>query len=182
MKTRSRWHGFVVCGALAPMLASAADPPWKISRDLARELIETTRVDAQAVQKVEAQILARCQIEECDADLRSCLMKIDREYFSSLLEHEFEQALTADEMRQAIAHFRTETGLKHLEILRAEQGLGGKETLFSQTPEVRAAILAFLDTRAGYLLITRGVLRQSADARVDGQARAAFWRCRPLSR
>jgi hypothetical protein len=163
----------------APVAALAVDPAWQARSELARELIAVTKVDEQAVQKVEKLILARCQVEECDADLRECLMKIDKDYFTRFLEVDFRNELTVEETRQAIAYFRTETGLKHLDILRAEQGLGGSDTLFNQSAGTRAGILAFLDTRVGYLLITRSVLTNSASQWIGGKAREAFWRCRP---
>jgi hypothetical protein len=163
----------------APVAGWAVDPEWQLRSELARELIVITKVDEQAAQKVEKLILARCQVEKCDGDLRECLMKIDRDYLTLLQESAFKDELTAEETRQAIAYFRTETGQKHLDILRAEQGLGGSDTLFNQSPETRAGILAFLDTRVGYLLFTRSVLTNTTQRWIGGQAREAFWRCQP---
>jgi hypothetical protein len=160
-------------------VAGAVDPAWKLRSELAQELIAVTKVDEQAAQKVEKLILARCQVEKCDADLRECLMKIDKHFFTLFLQSDFRDELTAEETRQSIAYFRTETGQKHLDILRAEQGLGGSDTLFNQSAETRAGMLAFLDTRAGYLLITRSLLTNSSNQWIGGKAREAFWRCQP---
>jgi hypothetical protein len=164
---------------LAPLASRAVDPEWDRTRALARELVSLMKLDEQAVQKTEALILARCRRESCDADLRQCLMKSDREYFAEDFAREARNALSPEEMQQAIDYFRTEAGLRHLDILRAEQGLGGGETLFNQSDETRRRILAFLDTRAGYLLITRSVLTLNSSQLVGWQADDAFWRCQP---
>ena len=163
----------------APAAGWAVDPAWELSHQLARELIAVMKIDEQAVQKVERLILARCRVEDCDADERQCLMKLDKDYFTTFIESDAVKEFTADEMKEAIRYFRSETGLKHLDILRAEQGLGGSDTLFNQSAETRAGILAFLDTRVGYLLITRSVLTNNANQRVAGRAIDAFWRCVP---
>ncbi len=157
----------------------AADPQYELENSLAGDLLAIMKVEDQAVQKVERRILARCREEKCDADMRQCLMKIDRQDFSAFVGSDLRHELTADEMKQAIAYFKTEAGLKHLDILRAEQGLGGTDTVFNQTPEIRARILAFLDTRAGYLLITRSVLADGIGNWVRGQYHEAQWRCKP---
>jgi hypothetical protein len=146
---------------------------------LAAELVATMKIDEQASQKVENEILAWCHANKCDADLRRCLMKFDREEITEDLEDAASSALTPDEMKAAIAYFRTETGLKHLDVLRAERGLGGDATLFNQSPEDRARMLGFLDTRAGYLIITRQVLTSQTDRWTTARARWAIWRCKP---
>jgi hypothetical protein len=164
---------------MAPMAAWSVDPARDVARELAWELVGLMHLEEQAQQKVERQILARCRVEKCDADLRQCLMKPDDSYYMEYVVSEAVQELTPDEMRQAIAYFRTESGLKHLDILRAEQGLGGSDTLFSQDDATRARILAFLDTRAGYLVITRSVLLNSVTTYMNRMAAMAFWRCQP---
>lgn len=183
MKT---WRAETVLGlllglllGLAPVAGWTVDPEWRRTQALARELIDRMKLDEQAVQKVERLILARCHSQTCDADQRQCLLKIDREEFAQDFAHTAEKELTPEEMRQAIAYFRTEAGLHHLEILRAEQGLGGQETLFNQSSQTRARILAFLDTRAGYLLITRSVLNARGSQLVRMKADLQFWRCFP---
>src|SRR5687768_9174942 len=113
----------------APFTAWAIDPAYQRLHELAGELIAVMKLDEQFEQKVEQRILARCNAEKCDADQRRCLMKIDREFFRDVLESEARGELTPEEMAEAIAYFRTEAGLKHLDILRAEQGLGGSQTL-----------------------------------------------------
>lgn len=170
---------FVVCALCAVARCLAADPPDKLEEVLARELVATMKIDEQANQKVEKRILDRCRAEKCDADLRQCLMKFDRQDVTEDLESDAVKELTADEMRDAIAYFRSEAGLKHLDILRAEQGLGGEDTIFNQTPGTRARMLAFLDTRAGYLVITRGVLTNRINSWTESRAWMSFWRCKP---
>ena len=90
---RSRsFVGLVFC--FAPVAAWAVDPAYQRLEDLSRELIAVMKLDEQLVQKVESRILARCQDEKCDADLRQCLMKIDREYFRERLEWDARSGLT----------------------------------------------------------------------------------------
>jgi hypothetical protein len=156
-----------------------ADPHYEMERALARELIATMKLEEQALQKAEARILAHCRHKKCDADLRQCLMKIDRQYFVDFTVSDVTRELTVTEMREGIAYFKSEPGLKHLDVLRAEQGLGGNDTIFNQTPEIRARMLAFLDTRAGYLLITRAVLRDGVNKMATTQFYEAFDRCLP---
>jgi hypothetical protein len=156
-----------------------ADPRYELEQALARELIATMNLEDQAVQKAEARILAHCRQIKCDADLRQCLMKIDREYFVTFTVSNVSHELTVTEMKEAIAYFRSEPGLKHLDVLRAEQGLGGHDTIFNQTPAIRARMLTFLDTRAGYLLITRAVLRDGVNKMASMQFYEAFDRCMP---
>lgn len=178
MDIRRSWS-LIACAVWAVAPGLAADPQYDLKQALARELISVMKLDEQAIQKVEKRILDRCRAEHCDADLRQCLMKFDRQLITLYLESDVVKELRPDEMRDAIAYFRSETGLKHLDILRAEQGLGGDQTLFNQTPETRARMIAFLDTRAGYLVITRGVLTNRANAMTNSRASMSFWRCQP---
>jgi hypothetical protein len=165
---------------LAPAMICAGESAHDQERRLAQELVAAMKIEEQFLQKVEARILARCHVDGCDQDLRQCLLKPpDLEYLRSRLETIATREFSPEDLREGIAYFRTETGLKHLDILRAEQGLGGSETLFNQEARTRAGILAFLDTRVGYLLITRSVLTSEASSGVDREARSAFWRCKP---
>lgn len=164
---------------LQPLAGWAAEPSDIDEDALASELIATMKIDEQAMQLVENRLLAWCRDEKCDADLRQCVLKFDREEITAFMVSDARSELTPDELRQAIAYFRTETGLRHLDILRAERGLGGDATLFNQTPEDRARMLAFLDTRTGYLIFTRHVLTNESDRAMEGRAFWAIWRCKP---
>lgn len=182
MKRRQAWilGSLVVVSSLAlPMTGRAADSQRDLRRDVARDLIATMKLDEQAAQKAEAAVLAWCRAKECDADMRRCVLKFDREEITRNLVVDAENALTVDEMREAIAYFRTETGLKHLDVLRAEQGLGGDATFSNQAPGDRARMLAFLDTRAGYLIITRSVLTSGSYRWAAMRAELAGMRCIP---
>jgi hypothetical protein len=174
MDIRRTWF-LLVIGIASSCLA--ADAQSELEERLARELVSVMKLEDQAVQKVEGRILAQCRREKCDADMRQCLMKIDRRDFVGSVGRALRRELTTDEVTQAIAYFKTEAGLKHLDILRAEQGLGGSDNVFNQAPAIRAGILAFLDTRAGYLLITRSVLSDGVNGWVTGQFFEAFYRC-----
>jgi hypothetical protein len=87
MQVRRILMTFVWALSYAPVAAWAADPdpPWILEKKLARELISVMKLDEQAAQKVEGRILAQCQVEKCDADLRECLMKIDTGFFVMVL-------------------------------------------------------------------------------------------------
>lgn len=166
---------WLIAGAAQMSLrASEASGP------LAAELIRTMNADIQATELVEKQILDRCRVENCDADLRECLLKIDRNFLMYRLARFAMRELTPEEMAAATTYFRTETGEKHRQVMRKDLGLS-KATLSDQTPEVRAAMLAFLDTPAGYRLVTRALLTNSDEVRgmISSQARDAFYRCRP---
>jgi hypothetical protein len=88
--------------------------------------------------------------------------------------------LTPAEMNAAINYFRSETGEKHRQVMRAELGLA-KASLSDQTPEARSAMFAFLDTPAGYRLVTRALLTNALEIRglIRMQASRAFARCLP---
>jgi len=150
------------------------------SRALAEELIRTMKADDQILELAEKQILSRCRSEKCDDELRQCLFKFDRDEFMGTLVYFTARELTPAEMQAAISYFRSEVGDKHRQIMRTELGLA-KPTLTDQTPEARAAMLAFLDTPAGYRLVTRALLTNSDKVRdmIRSQARGAFYRCQP---
>jgi hypothetical protein len=150
------------------------------SRVLADELVRTMKADDQVIELAEKLILSRCQVEKCDEELRQCLFKFDREEFMGKLVHIAEREFTPAEMKAGITYFRTEIGEKHRQVMRAELGLA-KASLSDQIPEERVAMLAFLDTPAGYRLVTRALLTNSDQVRgmILNLAGRAFDRCRP---
>jgi hypothetical protein len=147
---------------------------------LAEELVRTMKADEQASQRIERIIIARCREEQCDDELRLCLFKIDHNELMLYLVSFAERELTPEEMKAAIAYFRSEIGEKHRQVMRAEVGLS-KATLYDQTSEARAAMLAFLDTPAGYRLVTRALLTNTdkVSGMVLNHAGRAFSRCKP---
>ena len=161
-------------------IASTSSQAEESRRELAEELIRAMKADEQAMELAEKQILSRCRYEKCDDELRQCLFKFDRYEFMSTLLSIAERELTPAEMKAGITYFRTEIGEKHRQVLRAEQGLA-KASLSDQIPEERAAMLAFLDTPAGYLLVTRALLTNSDKVRgmILNESGRAFDRCRP---
>jgi hypothetical protein len=149
-------------------------------RDLARELVRVMKVDGQAEQMVEQLILSRCRAEDCDNERRSCMLKFDHEAYTDSLMWIARRELTTAEMKAGIEYFRSEVGMKHRQIMRAEKGLS-TASLSDQRPEDRVRMLAFLDTPEGYRLVTRAVLTNTSEV-VDWiarQARMAFADCKP---
>ena len=124
--------------------------------------------------------LNRCREEKCDADLRECLLKVDRGHLTDMLVNFSIRELTSAEMEAATIYFRSETGERHRQVMRKELGLS-EESLSDQSLEMRTAMLEFLDTPAGYRLVTRALLTNSDEVRwlIGSQAREAFYRCRP---
>ena len=147
---------------------------------LAEELVRAMKGDEQAAQRIEKIIIDQCHEEHCDDEARQCLFKIDRNELLSDLTYFAERELTPGEMAAATAYFRSEIGEKHRQVMRAELGLS-KATLYDQAPEVRAAMLAFLDTSAGYRLVTRALLTNTdkVNGMIRNQAGRAFHRCKP---
>jgi len=173
------WRSYGVLGLVIGVAFTGAQASEE-SRSLAEELIRTMKADDQILELAEKQILSQCRYEKCDDELRQCLFKFDRDEFFGILVYFAERELTPVEMQAAITYFRSEVGDKHRQIMRTELGLA-KATLNDQTPEARAAMLAFLDTPAGYRLVTRALLTNSEKVRqlIRHQARGAFYRCQP---
>jgi hypothetical protein len=98
-----------------------------------------------------------------DRDQRECLLKIDSEFVVRGLKR-LAGELNAEETRAAIAYFGSPIGKQHRELMRAEVGLS-RATLLDYTPDERVAFIAFLDTPAGYRLVTRSLLTGSPEVR-----------------
>lgn len=173
------WRGFgTFCLVLgfAPTSLQADDS----RHALAEELVRTMKADEQAAQRIEKIIVDRCRDEQCDDELRQCLFKLDRNELLSDLTYLAERELTPEEMTVATTYFRSEIGERHRQVMRAEVGLS-KATLYDQPAEARAAMLAFLDTPAGYRLVTRALLTNTdkVNGMILNQAGRAFRRCKP---
>jgi hypothetical protein len=149
----------IVILSLAAAVVSARDSDDRAR--LARELVDVMRLAEQAEELIEKQILARCHREKCDNEAMTCMLKLDREELVRHFLNIAKMELTIEELRAAVGYFRTEVGEKHRQILRAERGLA-RTSLAEQSPEDRQIMLAFLDTRAGYLLFTRAVLTNTS--------------------
>lgn len=173
------WRGFgVLCLILG--VAPTSSQADESRHALAEELVRTMKADEQAAERIEKIIIARCREEQCDDELRLCLFKIDRNELLSDLAYFAERELTPEEMTAATAYFRSDIGEKHRQVMRGEVGLS-KATLYDQAPEARAAMLAFLDTPAGYRLVTRALLTNTdkVSGMIRNQAGRAFRRCKP---
>ena len=152
------------------------------SRHLAAvNLIHAMRADEQAAQLVERYVRDACRDSECKVDLTKCVAAIDREGITDRLVRLANRELTPSEIEAGTTYFRSEIGIRHLEVLRATRGLG-KATLNDQKPEVRTAMLAFLDTSAGYRLVTRSLLTNSTEVNqmMNRERRRVFLECRPV--
>jgi hypothetical protein len=174
------WHRigilWLTVAAALTNVAQARDSRHKPAEDL----IHAMKADEQAWQLVEKQILVLCQPKKCSREEQQCLFKIDADYFLDRLVSLAERELTPAEMEAGATYFRSEIGMKHREVMRAEQGLA-KATLNDQAPDVRAAMLAFLDTSAGYRLVTRALLTNSVEVNklITLRARITFYDCKP---
>jgi hypothetical protein len=137
------------------------------------------KVDAQAEQLVERQVLSRCRPDDCDNERRACMLKFDHADFTYTLAAIARRELTPAEMKMGIDYFRSEVGMKHRQIMRAEKGLS-TASLSGQTLEDRARMLAFLDTSVGYRLVTRAVLTNTSEVNEWNawRARLAFADCK----
>jgi hypothetical protein len=169
------WQALLVCGALlASSVMHAKDHP----RQQAAELIRAMRADRLAAERVELMLLDRCKAEGCDADHRACLRKPHPEDFVEHFSSRLARELSAEELRAALDYFESEVGDKHIGVLRGEVGLS-RETLFNQQPEDRARMLAWLDTKPGYLLMTRGFLTRTSEINnwIAVRARRAWSEC-----
>jgi len=131
--------------------------------ETAEELIRAMRADELIAQLVERSVRSQCEFKRCEVDLNVCLTNLDRTEIISTLVRIARRELTPAEMKAAIAYFQSEVGSRHLEVIRASKNIG-EGSLNDQKPDTRAAMLAFLDTPAGYRLVTRGMLTNSEEA------------------
>jgi hypothetical protein len=174
------WHRigvfWLMVGVALTNVAQAAESRHQPAENLVRAM----KADEQAWQLVEKTILALCRPEKCSREEQQCLFKIDPDYFMDRLVYLAEHEMTPEEMEAGAAYFRSEIGMKHREIMRAAQGLA-KASLNDQAPDVRAAMLAFLGTPAGYRLVTRALLTNSFEVNkmIESQAYRAFYDCKP---
>jgi hypothetical protein len=169
------WQAVLACGAL---LASGVTYGKDDSRQLAAELIRAMRADRLAAERVEVMLLDRCKEAGCDADHRQCLKKPHPEDFVEYFSGRLARELSDAEMLTALQYFESEVGDKHIAVLRGEVGQS-RETLFNQQPQDRARMLAWLDTRPGYVLVTRGFLTRTSEINnwIGMRVRRAWFDC-----
>lgn len=172
---RHRNLASLLCGlCLVAPGAQAGDP----GSDLALQLIRAMKVDEQAAMKVHNLAASRWRSGNITEQQRDCALKVSQTDFTDMLMHFARRELTPAEMQAAIEYFKSTTGMKHIEVMRAEQGLAAT-SFFKQDPDDQAKMLAFLETPAGYRLITRGLLTTSTEASnyVDRRRRSVTRDC-----
>ena len=152
----------------------------KSTHEPAENLVRAMKVEELVARLVERDVRWRCEIEKCEIDLKVCLATMDRAFIEYWLVGIAERELTTAEMEAATAYFRSDTGMRHIEVIRATLGIG-KASLNDEKPEIRAAMLAFLDTPAGYRLVTRAVLTNTdaVNSIIRWQSREVLGKCRP---
>lgn len=148
--------------------------------EAAQNLIRAMRADELVAQLAERYVRRNCEHRKCEVDLTVCLATMDRGEIVRTLVNIATRELTPAETEAATAYFHTEAGARHLDVIRATQYVG-EASMNDQKPEIRTAMLAFLDTSAGYRLVTRAMLTNSDEVnwlimRTAGQVRD---RCRP---
>ena len=174
------WRSTGVLGLITGVLVALPSHAADARVEAAKNLVYAMRADEQAAQLAERYVRDACRNRTCKVDLTKCLAAIDRERILDRLVSLAKRELTVAEMDAGTAYFRSDVGRKHLEIMRATRNLG-KGTLNDQKPEDRAAMLAFLDTSAGYRLVTRSLLTNSTEVnQMVGRERSeALWECDP---
>ena len=141
-----------VMASSAGALAIAADPS---DKELARQLVEIMGADRRAADQMHGMADAQFRDGTIKLAQRECIRHVGREEFTERLANLVEQRLKPDEMRDGIAYFTSEVGRKHLAAIEQKASVAAEDW-----PERRA----FLDTTAGYLLITRGLVTSSDEA------------------
>lgn len=169
-----RWA--LVIGVLVALPATATDS----RREVAENLVHAMRADEQVAQLVERYVRDACRDGSCMVDLTKCLGAIDRNRVMDRLVTIARRELTSSEMEAATVYFRSDVGMRHSEVMKTSRGLS-KASLNEQSPEVRAAMLAFLDTSAGYRLVTRSILTNSTEVNriIQIEKGAVLDQCRP---
>ena len=152
----------------------------KSTDEAAENLVRAMKVEELVAQLVERDVRWKCQIGKCEIDLKVCLTTMDRAFIEYWLVGIAKRELTTAEMEAATLYFRSDTGMRHIEVIRANLGIG-KASLNDEKPEIRAAMLAFLDTPAGYRLVTRAVLTNTdaVNTIIRWQSREVLVKCRP---
>ena len=130
--------------------------------EAAGSLVRTMGAVELVEQLVERSVRQQCEIKGCEVELEARLSTTDSGLIMNTLVQIAKRELTPAEMEAAIAYFRSEVGSRHLEVIRATRNVG-KASLNDQPSEMRAAMLAFLDTPAGYRLVTRAMLTSSEE-------------------
>lgn len=169
-----RW--VLITGLLLVVPVQAGNPGGASPEDL----IHAMRADEQAARLIERSVRDDCRYQKCKVDLTKCLMTIDREDLMSSLVSLAKRELTPAEIEAGTTYFRSDIGARHLEFMWATRETG-KTYLNDQESTVRAAMLAFLDTPAGYRLVTRSLLTNSTEFNrmVRLKSRLVFYECQP---
>ena len=166
----------LVVGLLLAIPAHAGYPGDEVAEDLIRAM----RVDELVAQLVERDVRSECRVRKCAVDLKACLKTINRDEIMMWLVFVVEDELTPAEMKAATAYFRSDVGMRHREVIEATRNVG-KASLQDQPPEIRTVMLKFLDTPAGYRLVTRAVLTNTerVDRIIERQASDVLNACQP---
>lgn len=142
----------------------------KSPRELAVELVQVMGTDARAALGMHQR--ADRQFNEGTLKLaqRDCIRLVGREEFTERLASLVDRKLQRGELLDAIAYFRSPIGKRHLAAIENKSNATAEDW-----PERRA----FLDTPAGYLLLTRGLLTNSSELSraVDMTIRDRFYEC-----
>jgi hypothetical protein len=161
----------VLATLLAPALlaGSPAIADDKAPKSLAEELVEVMGADQRAADTMHS--LADAQFRDGTIKLkqRECIRHVGRNEFTERLAR-LVRKLNPEEMRDAIAYFNSAVGRRHLEAIEQKANVTAEEW-----PQRRA----FLDTTAGYVLLTRATLTDSSEATavVNQVIRTRFYEC-----
>jgi hypothetical protein len=146
-------------------------------RELGRQLVRVMGVDEHAALGVQRSV-SQNVLGEAGESQRECIRRIGRDEFTESLGSIAAGDLTPSEMLDAIQYFLSPIGIKHLRTIREQPG-ATRVSMSSFSREDQSAMRAFLDTMAGYRLMTRGLLTSSPEARslFDRKVREALRKC-----
>ncbi len=151
--TQRRIHLLALLVAWVPLVSPSAERPLM---ELPRELVSVMRADERATRELHSLAETMYRMDQLTRAQHDCVLAANRTEFNEELASLVRSTLTMQEMQESLDYFRSEVGQKHLDAIDARENVSR-----AQWQQRRA----FIDTRAGYLLITRALLTTSDEAR-----------------
>ena len=145
----NRAHLVLVVLSCAVLSARAAEPA---EDALARQLVQVMQVDERAARQMHRLAEAQYRADTLTRAQHDCILAGNRTEFTERLASLASRGLTMQELRAAIAYFESDVGRRHLESIDDRTNVSSREW---------AQRRAFLDSSAGYALITRSLLNGS---------------------